>query len=788
MLHHAGYVAASNVFDDREALKEKPRIPKLYADVEKRKISFEQNIPNKEKEATNQSETKAKNVKVKGQGQVKGQVTVGQAGSSKEADKQSVRGRGLEIVPPAIQLQDFNEKDRATIVVHQQNPVDLTNYQPVDDTDAGGQTVAITNHQPVSYTDARGQAVAMRETVTDSAFVPMTSNPVPQPQMHTFTTENYEACQYTSTVDRNTPTLTQNCATSASCRSRTLPPVTEGNNLYGFRRNSEIVDAEIVDTPPLLVPCASRAYLVNSESELINIATSQFNKPEMNNSPPPVLDNIVNSANICRQNDLGESESLESTGNVYYAVSQSGKSDVYNSDPELFHQGRYADVSQSSCMSMDVKRETQAGSTGDVKIEVASDVDIALNNQQDFHSRSIATPDNSEQPWSIESRGVSIKTEPVDTGYEQAVHESVSQGSISVCRLFPDSTNVCRDLNIKDETPHTREGSCTSRVAYCGAKSIKSETTENSSCGEPMQASDCEQESCATDEEDDQLDGSHGDGSHGDGDHGDKEDDQCSSDDSTIVRRVHRVRKSTRRKTHSWISDSDSDSEDSGVYRKRVRRCGQRRNQANPYRCSECGQLFRNRGNYSKHRRMHAAMSPIECPDCDKVFNNKFVFKRHKQLHRKRYKCETCDKDFCGIASLTMHMRIHTGEKPYSCPECGKLFTQKGHVGVHMLVHQTERPYQCSECQKCFKSTHDLSSHMKTHDREKRFECEICGKRFKYKGYRKTHMKVHAKEQVWRDNIETQYRENREKVWGKEASRLLETSGTVFKWINPLYD
>ena len=67
----------------------------------------------------------------------------------------------------------------------------------------------------------------------------------------------------------------------------------------------------------------------------------------------------------------------------------------------------------------------------------------------------------------------------------------------------------------------------------------------------------------------------------------------------------------------------------------------------------------------------------------------------------KPFKCNECGQVFRQKIHVIAHMRTHTGDKPYRCDECGKFFRQVAHLERHMLTHTGKNPFQLILCQTC---------------------------------------------------------------------------------------
>lgn len=215
--------------------------------------------------------------------------------------------------------------------------------------------------------------------------------------------------------------------------------------------------------------------------------------------------------------------------------------------------------------------------------------------------------------------------------------------------------------------------------------------------------------------------------------------------------------------------------------------------QREPFRCLDCGQIFRTRSNFNTHIRTHTVKGPQHCDICDKLFVN---LRSHvQQVHQKlrTHTCHLCDKPFGKKSGLDRHiLTVHEKMRNYYCDLCQKSFGEKAQLLRHRKIHfksnalepdsesisedqeiiEDKKRYKCGRCKKILNSRAALKRHRSlVHLKERNFLCNFCPKKFGEKSNLMRHiMKAHANEMGSSATKKTYKEEDEEKCEEQKAS------------------
>ena len=135
------------------------------------------------------------------------------------------------------------------------------------------------------------------------------------------------------------------------------------------------------------------------------------------------------------------------------------------------------------------------------------------------------------------------------------------------------------------------------------------------------------------------------------------------------------------------------------------------------------------------------------CTVCGYVTFQLGNFKRHMRTHTggKSHRCNRCGKSFTKARSLMNHAATHIDEFPFHCPACFQGFSLKTEAVAHEKQCQ-KRHYECHICKNFVTvDKSDLTTHMRTHTGYMPFRCEICMKGFIQRQNLKRHLNsIHA--------------------------------------------
>ncbi|KAG7213195.1 hypothetical protein KM043_002509 [Ampulex compressa] len=141
-----------------------------------------------------------------------------------------------------------------------------------------------------------------------------------------------------------------------------------------------------------------------------------------------------------------------------------------------------------------------------------------------------------------------------------------------------------------------------------------------------------------------------------------------------------------------------------------------RAHMANAEICRFCGKAVMDRSHHEWRHKQQARKNSFEhaCNLCYKRFHSRVKLDNHLLLHKEGYRCEECDEVFRVRGQLGRHRSMK--HKPATvCTICGKTFTSVSTFYQHVLTHAGIRPYKCDVCDEDFTQRSSLMRHRKKH-------------------------------------------------------------------------
>ncbi|XP_056335065.1 uncharacterized protein si:ch73-347e22.4 [Danio aesculapii] len=166
------------------------------------------------------------------------------------------------------------------------------------------------------------------------------------------------------------------------------------------------------------------------------------------------------------------------------------------------------------------------------------------------------------------------------------------------------------------------------------------------------------------------------------------------------------------------------------------------------YKCSSCGQRFKQYKSLSVHLQTHAAGFRYTCTHCGQFFESWSKLWLHQRRHRlknRSFSCNQCNLQFRFFGSFKEHMIDHAGHSPYVCTVCPKTFTEEASLHAHQCEsHNLRTSLKCDVCSKTFSNLSNLIKHSLLHNGSTSHICLSCNLPFTNSRVLKEHLRTHT--------------------------------------------
>lgn len=151
--------------------------------------------------------------------------------------------------------------------------------------------------------------------------------------------------------------------------------------------------------------------------------------------------------------------------------------------------------------------------------------------------------------------------------------------------------------------------------------------------------------------------------------------------------------------------------------------------------CDVCGKQFHLKVLLKEHvKYVHSDTYAVECPHCSKQMKSRnslygHIALFHPDLSQKKvitYKCSQCGKVFRQKGNLKKHELTHSDKHSYACKQCEKTFKFPEQMRRHELWHQHGARHQCQMCDRQFVMEFELRKHIETFHGGAVFICKYC--------------------------------------------------------------